>query len=135
MTYRPYWKSEFQNCLTSVINKGNLLRWEEISDFLSKENKIWEYVYKFHLKNPAVSIIIYSSVCKKTDRSRDINSDAVRIVLKWHTTDGDKYCRVSKKYRVHSLFKNLSAELVSTSENCFELNKYLWVNSLIETDT
>lgn len=135
MPYKPYWKSEFQNCLTSVAGQGNLLRWEEISDSLStNEHQVWEYVYRFHLKNSAVSIIIYSSVYKKNDRSRDINSDAVRIVFEWHTKNGDLYTKVAKKYRVESLFENLGGELVSASKDCFDLNKYSWVNSLRETD-
>lgn len=135
MTYKPYWKSEFQNCLTSVVGQGNLLRWQEISESLNtNEHQVWEYVYRFHLKNPSVSIIIYSSVYKTTDRSRDINSDAVRIVFEWQTINGVLYSKVAKKYRVDSLFKNLGNQLVSASMDCFDLNKYPWVSSLRETD-
>lgn len=135
MPYKPYWKSEFQNCLTSVANKGNLLRWEEISDFLNTEkHRVWEYVYRFRLKNPAVSIIIFSSVYKETDRSRDISSDAVRIVFEWHTKSDVLYSKVAKKYRVDSLFENLGKELITASELCFDLDKLSWVPSVGEID-
>lgn len=135
MPYQPYWKSEFQKCLTSVAGQGSLLRWEEISDLLStEEHKIWEYVYRFRLRNPAVSIIIFSSVYKETDRSREANSDAVRVVFEWHTKNGDIYSKVAKKYRVDSLFENLKKELVDASNDCFDLEKYSWVPSIYKTD-
>lgn len=135
MPYKPYWKSEFQNCLTSLTGTRSLLRWEEISDSLNTDkHRVWEYVYRFRLKNPAVSIVIFSSVYKETDRSRDISSDAVRIVFEWHTKNGDLYSKVAKKYRVDSLFENLVKELIAASEDCFDLKKYSWVPSLGETD-
>lgn len=133
--YQPYWKSAFQNCLTSIVGQGNLLRWEEISDSLStEEHRIWEYVYRFRLRNPAVSIVIFSSVYKETDRSRDVNSDAVRVVFEWHTKNGDMYSKVAKKYRVDSLFENLKRELISASSDCFNLEKYSWIPSVMEID-
>jgi hypothetical protein len=111
------------------------MRWEEVSDSLNtEEHRVWEYVYRFGLKNHAVSIVIFSSVYKETDRSRDINSDAVRIVFEWHTKKGDRYSKVAKKYRVDSLFENLGNELIAASEDCFNLEKYSWVPSLQETD-
>ena len=113
MPYQSYWKSEFQNHLTSMKGKGNLTRWEEISDELeSEKQKIWEYVYRFELVNPAASIIIFSSVYKKTDRSREINSDAVRIIYEWKTKNGIIYSKIAKKYRVNTLFENLEGELI-----------------------
>lgn len=135
MPYQPYWKSEFQNHLTSMKGKGNLTWWEEVSDELeSDENKIWEYVYRFNLTNPAASIIIFSSVYKETDRSREANSDAVRVIYEWKTRNGIIYSKIAKKYRVDTLFENLEAALVSASNDSFDLNKYTWVNSIQETD-
>lgn len=135
MTYQPYWKSEFQNCLSEISNQGNLLRWEEISSSLDTDAyTTWEYVYRFHLRNPSVSIIIFSSVCKLDDRSRDVNNDAVRIVFEWHTSYGIKYSKIAKKYRVEGLFSNLKMELIKASNECFGLEKYLWFNSIYETD-
>lgn len=135
MLYQPYWKSEFQNHLTSMKGKGNLTWWEEVSDELeSGEHKIWEYVYRFNLTNPAASIIIFSSVYKETDRSREVNSDAVRVIYEWKTKNGLIYSKIAKKYRVDTLFENLEAALISASNDSFDLNKYTWVNSIQETD-
>ncbi|HHQ4734711.1 MULTISPECIES: hypothetical protein [Aeromonas] len=135
MPYQPYWKSEFQNHLTSMKGKGNLTWWEEVSEELeSGGHKIWEYVYRFNLVNPAASIIIFSSVYKATDRSREINSDAVRIVYEWKTRNGLIYSKIAKKYRVDTLFENLEGALINASNDSFDLNKYVWVNSIQETD-
>jgi hypothetical protein len=115
--------------------KGNLTWWEEVSEELeSGGHKIWEYVYRFNLVNPAASIIIFSSVYKATDRSREINSDAVRIVYEWKTRNGLIYSKIAKKYRVDTLFENLEGALINASNDSFDLNKYVWVNSIQETD-
>lgn len=132
MTYRPYWKSEFQKCLSDITNTGNLLYWEEVSEELSNSpNIIWEYVYKFNLRNKAAWILIYSSVYKETDRSREISSDAVRIVIVWNTKSGLKYYPAATKYRVENLFNNVQHEIQQIAKNCFNLNTYAgWVEHM-----
>ncbi|MEQ6435453.1 hypothetical protein V8Z74_10475 [Comamonas sp. w2-DMI] len=135
MPYQPYWKSEFQNLLTSLKGQGNLVSWQEVSDKIeSSDYKIWEYVYEYKLRNPAASIIIFSSIYKQDDRSRDINSDAVRIIYEWRTKSGKIYSKISKKYRVDSLFKNLKEELIKASNKSFELQQYEWTDSIKDTD-
>lgn len=135
MPYHAYWKSEFQRTLTEIAGQGNLLRWEEISSSLDTEtHKTWEYVYRYRLRNPSVSIVIFSSVCKLDDRSREVNSDAVRIVFEWHTKHGARYSKIAKKYRVDTLFENLKREVVLASNDCFDLGQYDWVSSVYETD-
>lgn len=132
MTYRPYWKSEFQKCLTEIANTGNLLRYEEVSEELSTpEDIIWEYVYKFNLKNPAAWILIFSSIYKGNDRSREVNSDAVRIVLVWRTKRGLQYYPASTRYRVENLFSNTQSDIKSIAENCFNLHSYTgWLENM-----
>lgn len=131
MSYKPYWKSEFQKCLTSVNGIDNIVRWEEISDFIGSDGiKVWEYVYKIILTHPSASIIVFSSVDKNTDRSREVNSDAVRLVYEWHTKYGAKYSRICKKYRVETLFSNLPEALTMASRECFNLEKFQWEDSI-----
>lgn len=135
MSYQSYWKSEFQSCLTNMKGKGNLKYWEEISDSLSTvDAQVWEYVYRYYLQNPAASILVFSSVYKKTDRSREVNSDAVRIIYEWQTKNGLRYSKVAKRYRVENLFLNLESSLVKASESSFDLYQYEWVNNIQETD-
>lgn len=131
MTYKPYWKSEFQKFLTSVNGAGNIVCWSEVSDQIGTNGfMVWEYVYKIELKNPSVSILVFSSVDKTSDRSREVNSDAVRLVFAWSTKNGIKYSKICKKYRVESLFENLSQELIAASNECFDLGKFNWVDSI-----
>jgi hypothetical protein len=135
MSYKPYWKSEFQKCLTEVKGKGNLTSWSEISSDLDAIGQtVLEYVYRFNLTHPAASIIIFSSVYKNSDRSREIGSDAVRIVYEWKTRNGTKYSKIAKKYRVENLFENLQKELMNASLDTDDLRKYDWVGSISETD-
>ena len=136
MPYQPYWKSEFQSFLTSIKEEGKLTWWEEVSEDLeSEEQKIWEYVYRFHLINHAASIIIFSSIFKETDRSREISSDAVRIIYEWKTRSGIIYSKIAKRYRVETLFDNIKGDLIKASNNSFELNQYEWVNSIHLTES
>lgn len=135
MTYKPYWKSEFQKCLTEVKGRGNLTTWSEISNELDALGQtVWEYVYRFSLRHPAASIIIFSSVYKNDDRSRENGCDAVRIVYEWRTVNGVKYSKIAKKYRVETLFDNLQRDLVNASLDTDDLRKYGWVGSISETD-
>ncbi|ELV8627402.1 hypothetical protein ACOIYL_004467 [Vibrio parahaemolyticus] len=129
--YTPFWKSEFQRCLTSLNGKGNILHWDEISEVIEEYEgiPIWEYVYEVHLKTPAATILVFSSVYKNDDRSREVNSDAVRLVYRWETQNGVLYAKIAKKYRVESLFENLASELIAASNDCFDLGKYNWTNS------
>lgn len=135
MSYKPYWKSDFQKCLTEIKGQGNLTHWSEISNELDALGPtVWEYVYRFNLTHPSASIIIFSSVYKNTDRSREVGSDAVRIVYEWRTRNGTKYSKIAKKYRVENLFENLQRELVNASLDTSDLRKYDWVDSISETD-
>lgn len=134
MSYKPYWKSEFQRCLTSVNGAGNIIGWSEVSDSIASNGfTIWEYVYEVRLRNSSASIIVFSSVDKNSDRSREVNSDAVRVVYQWVTKGGAVYSKICKKYRVESLFENLSEALISASNECFELSPRHWVSSIEET--
>ena len=86
MSYKSFWKSEFEKLLCSLSKSNNLLYWSEVSEeFEDYGIPIWEYVYKFESKNNAVSIVIFSSVDKRTDKSRGVGKDAVRVICEWKT--------------------------------------------------
>lgn len=130
VSYKPYWKSEFQRCLTAVNQARNILGWREVSDSIANNGfPIWEYVYEIRLKNSSASLIVFSSVDKNTDRSREVSSDAVRVVYQWSTKNGSVYSKVCKKYRVESLFANLQKAIISASNECFNLENRHWIAS------
>lgn len=133
MLYKSYDKSAFQNCLNSIRYYKNILGWEEVSiEIASNSIDIKEYVYRISLKNKAASIIVFSSVDKRTDSSREVGSDAVRLVYEWVTKNGLRYSKIKKKYRVNSLFENLKQSLIEESEKCFSLHELQWCEHIEE---
>lgn len=90
----------------------------------------WEYIYKIQTKNPAVSIIIFSSVSIKTSKVRENGADAVRVVLKWETRKGTKYKAVHTHYRIKTLFNNLENTLVKEIATVFNLTPSEFVEAI-----
>jgi hypothetical protein len=123
MKYKSFWKSEFEKLLSSISATNNLRFWEEVSENIQEsEIKIWEYVYKFGLKNTSVNILIFSSIDKITDRSRAVGSDAIRVIFEWNTVNGKIYSKIAKRNRVEGTFHNVKATLLNSSEKCFKLD-------------
>ena len=122
MKYRSFWRSEFERLLSSLANQSNLLYWEEVSNKINNSDiETYEFVYKFKLKNKSVCILIFSSIDKKTDKTRDVGSDAIRMVYEWNTKNGLIYKRIAKRNRVENSFNNVRESLLNASENCFNL--------------
>jgi hypothetical protein len=127
MTYKQYWKSEFQAALSSFCNMGAMNGWVEISkEMESGEIPINEFVYRIKLKNPNASIIVFSSVDKTTERTRDIGADAVRIIYEWNTKNGLIYSKIAKRNRVETLFDNMRGSITEAANNSSNLNFYSW---------
>jgi len=104
-----------------IRNKAGFM--EDITDEWIKEgNEIWERVYKISTRNKSVDIILFSSVDMRTHKVRENGGDAVRVILRWRTKNGNFYKRVAKHYRLNTLFKNLEETLLTTKENVFNLN-------------
>jgi len=127
MEYKPYWKSEFQQTLSSLSYSSNLLDWEEVSGSIETGTlPINEFVYRFNLVNKSCSIIIFSSVDKSTERSRDVGADAVRIIYEWKTKNGLIYSRIAKRNRVDTLFENMSDSILQAASQCRNLTVLSW---------
>ena len=96
---------------------------EDITDeWINEGNTTCERIYKISTKNKSVDIIIFSSVDMRTHEVRENGGDAVRVILRWRTKNGNFYKRVAKHYRLNTLFKNLEETLLTTKENVFSLN-------------
>jgi hypothetical protein len=127
MRYKQYWKSQFQAALSSFYRTGKVNGWKEVSEEMeSEEIPINEFVYRISLKNPSASIIVFSSVDKITERTRDIGADAVRIIYEWKTENGLIYSKIAKRNRVETLFENLRESIVEAANNSFNLGSYSW---------
>jgi hypothetical protein len=121
--YKSYGKKQFKFELVSICIKNNIGFVTDITDeFIAEGQETWERIYKIQTKNPAVSILIFSSVDMRTNYTREIGSDAVRVVMKWETKKGNLYKKIAKHYRVQNLFQNLKGTLTEACSQIFSLN-------------
>ncbi len=91
------------------------------NDFIAEGNQTFEKIYKLKSKNPAVEVLLYSSIDVNENSVRNRGNDAVRVVLCWNTKKGKRYKRVAKHYRLETLFKNLENTLLGLREEVFNL--------------
>ena len=130
MKYKQYWKSEFQKNLSTFARTGVMNGWDEIStEIESVDIPINEYVYRIKLKCKYASII-FSSVDKKTDLTRDKNFDAVRIIYEWKTKNGNIYRKIATRKRVETLFENIKESVVEASKQYDRLNTFSWKQNI-----
>jgi hypothetical protein len=129
--YKKYWKSGFQKNLSTFARTGVMNGWDEISTELENNDiPINEYVYRVKLKCNYASIIIYSSVDKITDETREKGCDAVRIIYEWKTKNGKIYCKIATRKRIKKLFENIKISVVEASKNYDRLNNYSWQDNI-----
>jgi hypothetical protein len=113
MNYKSFSKDQFEFYLIKYKEEILTLRyWREVSDKVQTNDFIiQEYVYCFETTNQDVSILVFSSVAKSSEKSRVRGSDAVRLVCRWKTKSGVKHKKICKHYRIETLFKNLRVTL------------------------
>jgi hypothetical protein len=111
--YYQYSKKHFEYMMRGILINNKLGFMEDITKAWREEgNTTWEYIYRISTKNSAVDIIVFSSVDMNIDKVREIGGDAVRVVLRWKTKNGNVYKHVAKHYRIKTLFDNLKDTLV-----------------------
>lgn len=121
--YYKFSRKHFEYELKGILIRNNFGFMQDVTEeFILKDCTTWERIYKVPTKNKSVDIIIYSSVDMRTHQVRDIGSDAVRIVLRWTTKNGEVFKRVGKHYRLETLFKNLENTIKNTRDQVFQLN-------------
>lgn len=103
--YMLYKREEFENQLRESANAYGL----NFGDFSEKmgTHKFEERVYEMTTKNPNVRILIYSSLDPRTDKSREVGGDAVRVNFYCSYKGELKYKKYKKHQRIETLFKNL----------------------------
>lgn len=122
--YYQFTKKHFEYELKGILMRNKLGTMEDITEQWKIENdsETWEYIYKISTKNRSVDIIVFSSVDMNTNKVRDIGNDAVRVVMRWTTRNGNFYKKLGKHYRIKTLFKNLEKTVVDGSNSVFGLN-------------
>jgi hypothetical protein len=120
--YFKFSRKHFEYELRGILIHNKLGRMEDYTDeFIAEGNQSFEKIYKLKSRNPAVEVLIYSSVDVTENKVRSKGSDAVRVVLCWNTKKGKRYKRVAKHLRIETLFKNLENTLLGLKEEVFDL--------------
>ena len=120
--FYEYGKKHFEFELRRLLFKNKIGSMEEITEDFSEESYTEERIYKIKTKNPSVSIIVFSSVDIKTNFTREIGADAVRIVMEWKTKNGFVYKKIGKHLRIDTLFNNVEKSLLKAKAEIFNLN-------------
>lgn len=111
--YRTFSKAQFEYFLTKTVKENELGYWRSLTEDLERETSraYWEHVYQMATLNRTLTILIYSSVDRRFNKTRDLGKDAVRIVYRWETEKGVLYAKLKTHYRVNGLEKNLETTL------------------------
>lgn len=114
--YKSYSKKQFEYFLRGVLIENRL---GFMNDVTASSKNSWEYIYEITTRNRAVTLIVFSSVDMRTNKTRDNGLDRVRIVMRWKTKNGDRFKRVARHNRLDTLFNNVKSTLLDS--NCFNL--------------
>ena len=121
MKFRKFTKQQFINTLFKISETYGLSFPQDITNQIPNTK---EYVYQINTKNPVVKILIYSSISVKTGEMRNNGNDAVRIIMKWHTKNGNLHKHLAKHLRINTLFVNIRKTLVEANQNVFNLKGF-----------
>lgn len=112
-------KEQFENEL-QLIALNNGLTLDSIKDITSplidKGFNTKERIYKVKTSQSNKAIIIYSSVDIRTNKTRNIGSDCLRVVIWLRTKQGDFFKSYKKHYRIDTLFNNLNKTIKELNE-------------------
>lgn len=117
--FKGFSKAKFEYELSRIRRENNLDCWKDVT---FEYPNSWEYIYSIPLNVGGLSILIFSSVDIVSGFTRDIGSDAVRVVYRWKTKNGILYHHVSTHKRIDTLFLNLEKSIMN---NCNVLPFYL----------
>lgn len=116
--YKSFTKSQFEFYLIQNKSKiAHLKGWREISDEISEDIQINEYVYEYKTTNSVGFVMVFSSIGKDDGKAREKGEDAVRLVYRWNIKGCSKYHAIATKYRVKRFFTNFKEVLGNTEKD------------------
>lgn len=127
--YVEFSREEFERKLKGI---QYLLGFDDFKDITSELEEcgktIFERVYELELLNQRIRI--YSTIDVRTDCTREVGNDKVKLISIVTNGDGKfKYCNLGKHVRIHTLFDNMKKTLEKIDELSKEEN---YVDSLVE---
>lgn len=129
--YYQFSKKQFEYDLKGICFRNNFrtpINYTE--EHRNEGGETWEHIYKIQTKNPAVAVLIYSSVDVNTNYVREKGGDAVRVVVRWNTRNGARYKAAATHYRIKTLFENLEKTLVREISAAFNLTPGEFVEAI-----
>jgi hypothetical protein len=109
LQYRQYSKAKFDYELRSLLIRNRAGFVTEI-----EHGESWEHIYQITTKNPAINIIMFTSIDKRTGKTRNNGADRVRLVMAWTNRSGQtSYKRLARHNRIHTLFSNIESTLLN----------------------
>lgn len=134
MSFAVYSKKKFEYELSRIRKENGIGGWIDITERVAElsDGEIYEYVYAIPTNINKLNVVIYSSVDFETDVTREIGSDAVRVILLWETKNGILVNHVKKHLRIETLFSNLERTIVDnvyfTKQKLYSIKWYNTAN-------
>ena len=108
--FKSFSRKKFEYELLQLKNKDLISRYEDITEKWSRMSgvSIYEIVYELTVPyNRFFKIIIYSSVKRFGEQSREKGKDAIRVNLLWYMKGQLFIQPIRTLYRVEGLFNNI----------------------------
>lgn len=112
-------RDEFERCLDAISNfaeySDEYYKYDWVEDkekgWIRKKGDIKEYCYFLELHSDKYCLKIYSSIWRDTDVTRDVGSDAIRIVVASAQTGKPVRPGFTRIHRVQNWRNNLRARI------------------------
>ncbi|OMD44037.1 hypothetical protein BSK52_00355 [Paenibacillus odorifer] len=131
-SYRSFTEGKFRYEMLQIVEKKlvdlkqkyKYTFWNITDEWREKGNETWELVYVMKTDNPAVDLIIFTSIYEKTRESRDKNEDRVRLVMRWKIQKKYMFGHLKRHNRTENLFKNLGNSIVEAQRRAISRLDY-----------
>lgn len=111
--YMSYNRNRFEQELERITGELNLQFGEYVDQGKRKSE---ERVYEVTTKNPMVRLLIYSSIDPRTNTSREVGGDAVRVTFYCMHKGKLYYKRHKTHQRISTLFNNLEKSIGAAND-------------------
>jgi hypothetical protein len=120
-------RAEFEARINHILHSNRAGFISDITrEWREAGKETWEHIYRITTKNPAVDIIVFSSVDIRTNRARNNGDDRVRLVMRWKTRNGERFRRIARHNRISTLFDNVKDSIITAHGQVFECGRHDW---------
>lgn len=123
--YMSYNRKEFESGLLKIAKNLNL----QVGDYTEKQGKqnIEERVYEMTTPNPVIRILIYSSIDPRTNISREVGGDAIRINFYCKFNGKTYYKKFKTHQRIKTMFDNIEKSIQEINKEKMKKELSNWI--------